>query len=195
MPAMVELRLSHKKREGTPMNKGRIGCTSCLCALAAVVIFGATALTMPSLAAAERTFMPDGKFSILFAPEATIRKTNAGNIVTQTWTGRYDNIYYGVSQSSSSVPFDAPKELATNFTNFIAEVHGSIIKQERRTWPAPRGPVPALRFEFRLPKGQIGKGVFVVKGGTVFGAVAVDYASPARDERLSAVVDSLKLLK
>jgi hypothetical protein len=55
--------------------------------------------------------------------------------------------------------------------------------------------VPALRFEFRLPNGQTGQGVFVVKGDTVFGAVAVDYTSPAREERLSAVVDSLRLLK
>jgi hypothetical protein len=177
------------------MNKNRIGRTICLCALAVGVILGFTELTMPSLSAAERTFVPDDQFSILFAPKATTKKTNAGNVITQTWTGRDDDIYYGVSQSSSSVPFDAPKELATNFTNFIAEVHGTIIKQERRTWPAPRGPVPALRFEFKLPKGQMGKGVFVVRDDTVFGAVAVDYTSPAREERLSAVVDSLRLLK
>jgi hypothetical protein len=177
------------------MNKNRIGRSTCLYALAAGVILGVATLTMPSFAAGERTFAPDGQFSILFAAKATARKTSAGNVVTQTWTGRDDDIYYGVSQSKSSVPFDAPKELATNFTNFIAQVHGSIIKQERRPWPAPSGSVPALRFEFRLPKGQIGKGVFVVKGGTVFGAVAVDYTSPARDKRLSAVVDSLTLLK
>lgn len=177
------------------MNKGRIDRTSGRYVLAAGVILAAAMLTMPSLAAAERTFMPDGQFSILFAPQATAHKTSAGNIVTQTWSGRDDNIYYGVSQSSSSVPFDAPKELATNFTNFIAQVHGSVIKQEHRSWPTPHGPVPALSFEFRLPKGQIGKGVFVVKGGTVFGAVAVDYTSPARDKRLSAVVNSLRLLK
>jgi hypothetical protein len=177
------------------MSKNRTGRTICLYALGAGAILGAATLAMPSAAAAERTFMPDDRFSILFASEATVRKTSAGNVVTQTWTGRDDNIYYGVSQSGSSVPFDAPKELATNFTNFIAQVHGSVIKQESRTWPAPHGPVPALRFEFRLPNGQIGKGVFVVKGDTVFGAVAVDYTSPARDERLSAVVDSLRLLK
>ncbi len=170
------------------MRKSRMGRTICLYAVA--VILGAGAQTMPSATGAERPFMPDGQFSILFAPEATARTTSAGNIVTQTWSGRDDNIYYGVSQSGSSVPFDAPKELVTNFTNFIAEVHGSVIKQERRTWPAPSGPVPALRFEFRLPNGQIGKGVFVVKGDTVFGAVAVDYTSPAREERLGAVVAS-----
>jgi hypothetical protein len=176
------------------MDESKIGRPSRLCALAAGVILGA-ALTMTSVDAAERTFMPDGQFSILFAAKATANKTNAGNVATQTWTGREDDIYYGVSQSNSSVPFDAPKELATNFTNFIAEVHGTVIKEEHRTWPAPGGPVPALRFEFKLPKGQTGKGVFVVKGGTVFGAVAVDYTSPARGERLSAVVDSLRLLK
>ncbi|MEJ2375530.1 MAG: hypothetical protein P8Y71_08930 [Pseudolabrys sp.] len=177
------------------MNKKTIGRSPGLYVLAAGVILGVVALTTPSLAAGERTFAPDGQFSILFAAKATARKTSAGNVVTQTWTGKGDNIYYGVSQSSSSVPLDPPKELATNFTNFIAEVRGHIIKQERRSWPAPNGPVPALRFEFRLPKGQIGKGVFVVKGGTVFGAVAVDYTSPAREKRLSAVVDSLTLLK
>jgi len=177
------------------VNKGRIARSSRLYVLAAGAILGTAMLTMPSLAAAERTFMPDGQFSILFAPEATAHQTSAGNVVTQTWNGRDDDIYYGVSQSSSSVPFDAPKELATNFTNFIAQVHGAVIKQERKTWPGPRGPVPALRFDFRLPKGQMGKGVFIVKGDTVFGAVAVDYTSPAREERLSAVVDSLRLLK
>jgi len=177
------------------MNKGRIARSSRLYVLAAGAILGTAMLTMPSLAAAERTFMPDGQFSILFAPEATAHQTSAGNVVTLPWNGMDDDIYYGVSQSSSSVPFDAPKELATNFTNFIAQVHGAVIKQERKTWPGPRGPVPALRFDFRLPKGQMGKGVFIVKGDTVLGAVAVDYTSPAREERLSAVVDSLRLLK
>jgi hypothetical protein len=177
------------------MNNNKAKRTSRHYALAASVVLGIAALTMPSLAAGERTFAPDDQFSILFASKVTTKKANAGNVITQTWNGREDNIYYGASQSSSSVPFDAPKELATNFTNFIAEVHATVIKEERRTWPAPRGPVPALRFEFKLPKGQIGKGVFVVRGDTVFGAVAVDYTSPARDARLSAVVDSLRLLK
>ena len=90
-----------------------------------------------SVAAVERTFMPDDQFSILFAPQATTGKTDAGNVVTPTWTGKNDNIYYGVTQSGIRVPFDAPKELATNFTSFSAEVPGSVIKQERRTWPAP----------------------------------------------------------
>lgn len=177
------------------MNKNGIARMSRLFALGAGVILGAATLTMPPVAAAERTFMPDGRFSILFASEATVRRTDAGNIVTQTWMGKDDNIYYGVTQSSSNVALDAPKELATNFTNFIAQVHASVVKQERRSWPAPQGSVPALRFEFRLPKGQVGEGIFVVKGDTVFGAVAVDYTSPAREERLSAVVDSLELLK
>ena len=177
------------------MNKRRIGRTSALHLLAAGAILGAAMLTMPPVTAAERTFTPNGRFSNLFAPHVTGQKTNAGNIVTQTWNGRDDNIYYGVSQSSSSVTFDAPKELATNFINFIAEVHGSVLKEEHRNWPGPQGPLPALRFDFRLPKGQIGKGVFVVKGDTVFGAVAVDYNSPARGPRLSNVVDSLKLMK
>lgn len=166
-----------------------------LCALTAGLVLGASALTMATANAAERTFMPDGQFSILFAPEAKTNKIGAGNVATQTWTGRDDNIYYGVTESTSNVAFDAPKELASNFDNFIAQVHATVIKQERRTWPTPHGPAPALRYEFRLPQGQVGKGMFVVRGDTVYGAVAVDYTQPAREQRLTAVVDSLTLLK
>ncbi len=163
-----------------------------LLALAAGAALGAALVTMPA-SATERTFKPDGQFSILFAPKATVKDLSGGNIATRTWTGRDDDIYYGVSQSTSNTTFDAPKELAANFTNFIAQVHAKVLKQERKPWQTSHGPVPALLYAFTLPSGKTGQGVFVVSGNTIYGAVAVDYKTPAREDRLSAVVNSLKV--
>jgi len=179
------------------MSNAKAGRRGIRCLLAAGTIFVA-ALAIPAASpasAAERTFAPDGQFSILFAPKATLNKLGAGNVATQTWIGRDDDIYYAVSESSSNVAFDAPKELASNLANFLAQANATVLKQESRTWPTPHGPVPALRYTFRLPKGEPGKGVFVVSGATLYGAVAVDFATPAREPRLASVVDSLTLLK
>ncbi len=77
--------------------------------------------------------MPDSQFSILFAPEAKTNKIGAGNVATQTWIGRDDNMYYAVTESTSNVAFDAPKELASNFDASSRRAGRSVDKRWPRT--------------------------------------------------------------
>jgi hypothetical protein len=137
---------------------------------------------------------PNQHFSIQLPPNPVESDTTMGDNLLHTWVVRAPDYIYAVSRAiSGGAPYQ-PSEVDADLSSFLTATKATVLSQAKQTWPSPDGPVPSLRFSFRMPDGRLGEGVFVVDGTNGFGAAIIKGTVGPESAEMFQFVNSLTVL-
>jgi hypothetical protein len=163
-----------------------LGCALALLAPAAPAFAGIGPLAPPG----------EG-FRIAFPLNPTAQDSSSAAGTVRQWNARDGGFAFLVTHVASRDPKAkplGPDGLAADLTAFLNATGATLIDKKSMPWPEPGGHHQALKFAFRMPKGDLGMGVFVLAGIGEYSAEVVNFNSSDEAKAMDAFVTSLEIL-
>jgi hypothetical protein len=158
------------------------------------------ALAVASLGAAALadivTFAPAGEHLSVQLPANPDRKdTESEGTKIREWTATDNGFFYLVQHGVHPGAVFAPSQMQADLNDFVTSTKCTVSTQQNATVPGPDGPLPALRFSFKMPSGAPGEGLWTIMGDEAFGALILDQSKAGRQQQMDAFIVSLRVTK
>ena len=142
------------------------------------------------------TFTPAGEhLSVQLPANPDQKDTEADGTKVHQWTATDGGFFYLVQHGVHPGAVFQPSQMQTNLNDFVSGTKCTVSTQQTTTVPGPDGPLPALRFAFKMPSGAPGEGLWTIMGDEAFGALILDQSKAGRQQQMDAFIASLRITK
>jgi hypothetical protein len=156
----------------------------------------AIAWLAPAALAAVATFAPPGEhLSVQLPPNPDQKDTEAEGTKVREWTATDDGLFYLVQHGVHQGAVFQASQMQVDLNEFVSSTKCTVSNQQNATVPGPDGPLPALRFSFKMPSGASGEGLWTIMGDEAFGALILDQSKAGRQQPMDAFISSLRITK
>jgi hypothetical protein len=142
------------------------------------------------------TFAPPGEhLSVQLPANPDQKDTEAQGTKVREWTATDNGFFYLVQHGVHTGAVFEASQMQTNLNQFVSATKCTVSSQQTSTVPGPDGPLPALRFSFKMPNGAPGEGLWTIMGDEAFGALILDQSKAGRQQQMDAFIASLRIIK
>jgi hypothetical protein len=142
------------------------------------------------------TFAPtDEHLSVQLPANPDQKDTEADGTKVREWTATDDGFFYLVQHGVHPGAVFQSSQMQADLRDFVSATKCTVLTQQTATVPGPDGPLPGLRFSFKMPSGAPGEGLWTIKGDEAFGALILDQSKAGRQQQMDAFIASLRITK
>jgi len=141
------------------------------------------------------TFAPAGEhLSVQMPPNPAQKDTEVAGTKIREWTATDSGFFYLVQHGVHAGTVFQPAQLDADLKDFVSGTKCTVTAQQRTTAPGPNGPLPALRFSFKMPNGAPGEGLWTITGDKAFGAIVLAQTKAGRRQPMASFINSLRIV-
>lgn len=142
------------------------------------------------------TFAPAGEhLSVALPANPDQKDTDSDGTKVREWTATDNGFFYLVQHGVHPGAVFQSSQMQVNLNDFVSDAKCTLSSQQSATVPGPDGPLPALRFSFKMPGGAPGEGLWTIMGDEAFGAIILDQSKAGRQQQMDAFIASLRITK